>query len=202
MRQSKKRTNMGYYAAYTDQLLTALMGLEITARSGAKLDNEAGLQEWCEWTARWKEHRRNLFFIGNGASAAMSSHMSADAAKNGGLKARCLNEPALVTAIGNDLEYRQVFALQLDRYAEKNDALITISSSGNSPNIVAAIEKARSLDMQIVTLSGLKSDNFSRTLGDLNFYIPANRYGLVESAHQALLHCWLDRYLATLGIEM
>ena len=73
--------------------------------------------------------------------------------------------------------------------------LITISSSGNSPNIIKAINTARELGVFIVTLSGKKEDNQSRRLGDLNFYVPLDTYGLVESAHAVLLHCWLDMYL-------
>ena len=190
------------FDSYFSRIQTALAGLEATDITGRTLDREAALDTWVAWTALWKEHRRQVFFAGNGASAAMSSHMSADATKNGKLKARCFLDSSLMTAIGNDLEYAQVFALQLERYAEKDDALITISSSGNSPNIVAAIEKARAMKMQIVTLSGMKPNNKSRAMGDLNLYIPADRYGLVECAHQVLLHAWLDKYLNTIGIDM
>ena len=77
----------------------------------------------------------------------------------------------------------------------EKDMLITISSSGNSPNIIKAIHTARELGVFIVTLSGKKEDNQSRRLGDVNFYVPLDTYGLVESAHAVLLHCWLDMYL-------
>ena len=49
--------------------------------------------------------------------------------------------------------------------------------------------------MKVVTFSGLRPDNISRKLGDLNFYIPAKTYGIVECAHQVLLHLWLDQYM-------
>jgi D-sedoheptulose 7-phosphate isomerase len=67
-----------------------------------------------------------------------------------------------------------------------------VSSSGNSANIVQAIESARKMGLTIVTMSGMASNNSSRALGDLNFWIPADTYGTVESSHQVLLHCWLD----------
>jgi D-sedoheptulose 7-phosphate isomerase len=58
--------------------------------------------------------------------------------------------------------------------------------------VIKAIEKARELGMKVVTLSGLKPENQSRKLGDINLYVPAKTYGVVECAHQILLHAWLD----------
>ena len=84
-----------------------------------------------------------LYLVGNGASAAMASHIAADACKNGGLRAQAFNDAALLTATGNDLAFDQVFALPLDRLARAGDLLIAISSSGDSPNIVRALEAAR-----------------------------------------------------------
>jgi D-sedoheptulose 7-phosphate isomerase len=121
--------------------------------------------------------------------------MSADASKNGEIKAQCFNESSLMTAIGNDIDYKEVFAYPLKRFANKGDLLVTISSSGNSPNIIRAIETAKDIGMKVVTLSGMKENNKSREMGDLNFWIPSNSYGIVESTHQCLLHCWLDKYM-------
>ena len=75
--------------------------------------------------------------------------------------------------------------------------LVAISSSGNSPNIIEAIGAARELEMHVITLTGMEPDNRARGLGDLNFYVPAQTYGLVECCHHVLLHCWLDRYMET-----
>jgi len=102
---------------------------------------------------------------------------------------------ALLTAMGNDLGFEEAFAAPLSWYAQSGDLLVTISSSGNSANIIKTIETARSKGMSVVTLSGLKPDNKSRQLGDLNFYIPAKTYGIVECAHQVLLHLWLDKFM-------
>jgi len=81
------------------------------------------------------------------------------------------------------------------RFANPGDMLTAISSSGNSPNVVAAVEQARDMGLEIVTITGLKPDNKARAMGDLNFYIPASTYGLVEASHQTLLHGWLDLYM-------
>ena len=52
--------------------------------------------------------------------------------------------------------------------------------------------------MNVVTFSGLKPDNYSRRMGDINFYVPAKTYGIVECSHQVLLHAWLDKYMGVL----
>ena len=106
-----------------------------------------------------------------------------------------VSDSAMLTALGNDIGYEEVFSAPLRWYAEAGDQLITISSSGNSPNILRALEAARELGLSIVTLSGLRPDNSSRKLGDLNFYVPAKTYGIVESVHQVLLHLCLDRFM-------
>ncbi len=77
-----------------------------------------------------------------------------------------------------------MFALPLARLARAGDLLIAISSSGNSPNIVRALERRARLGVAAVTLTAKQPDNRARALGDLNFYVPLDRYGWVESAHQ------------------
>lgn len=191
-----------YFLEYMKRANHSLLQTEFTSDEGVNLGPIEGLRFWRSLTEEVANKKKSIYFIGNGASAAMASHMSADACKNGKLKARCLTDGALVTAISNDVEYRQVFSLQLERYSEPGDLLTTISSSGNSPNIVAAIKKGKELGLKVVTVSGMKPDNASRQLGDLNIYLPADRYGIVESGHQTILHCWLDDYLNSIGIDI
>jgi len=115
--------------------------------------------------------------------------------QNGGILTYTVSETSHLTAISNDLSFEDVFSYRIKKMCTENDMLITISSSGNSPNVISAIKAARGLGMFVVTLSGMSPDNKSRKLGDLNFYIPLDTYGLVESAHALLLHYWLDLYL-------
>ncbi|PAB59154.1 SIS domain-containing protein [Anaeromicrobium sediminis] len=184
-----------YYKKYTNQLYSVLNNLIITDLQGRKLDLEKGFNQWCEITRFVRKFNKTFYLIGNGASAMMASHMAADVSKNGNIRSIAFNDPAMLTAISNDISYEQSFALPLKRFANSEDVLVTISSSGNSPNIIAAINKAREIGLKVITLSGMKPTNNSRKLGDLNFYIPAETYGLVEIAHQMLLHCWLDKYM-------
>jgi D-sedoheptulose 7-phosphate isomerase len=150
---------------------------------------------WVSETYKAAEAGRQFFFIGNGASATMAEHFGFDAMQNGRMKTVCFAETAYLTAISNDLSFTDVFLLKLKRLAEPGDVLISISSSGNSPNIIRSLEYAKECKMLRVTLSAMKTDNKSRILGDLSIWVPALTYGLAESAHSAILHCWLDMYL-------
>jgi D-sedoheptulose 7-phosphate isomerase len=142
---------------------------------------------------------RALYFVGNGGSAMIASHMAADASKNGGLRGVAFNDAAFLTAISNDISFEEIFALPLKQLGQPGDLLMTISSSGNSPNIVRALETAERGGIHRVTLSGKMPTNRSRSLGDLNCYVPADRYGWVECAHQLVIHYWFDQYLNIYG---
>ncbi|MEL7640448.1 MAG: SIS domain-containing protein [Solidesulfovibrio sp.] len=186
---------MSEYLTYVEQLKEALGGLAVTSRDGSLLTQNEGLRRWLEMTHALRLDKKTMYFIGNGASAMMAGHMAADASKNGGFRSLAFNDAALMTAVSNDICYAQCFSFPLMRFADPGDILTAISSSGNSPNVVAAIEQARAMNLGVITLTGLKPDNKARTMGDLNFYIPASTYGLVEASHQALLHGWLDLYM-------
>ena len=126
----------------------------------------------------------------------MASHFAADACKNGGLRAQAFNDGALLTCAGNDLAFDQVFALPLTRFARAGDMLITISSSGTSPNIVRALERAREMRAARSSPCPAKPPTIRLgRFGDLNFYVPTARYGWIESGHHVVLHYWLDQYL-------
>lgn len=184
-----------YYKNYLNAHDAALAGLEVTDRGGALMDQDAGFDKLCEISAQIRDAGRNKYMAGNGASAAFANHMALDWTKNGGVATHSFSDSALLTALGNDLGYEEAFSAPLSWYAKSGDLLVTISSSGNSPNIIKTIEVARSKGMGVVTFSGLKPDNASRQLGDVNLYIPAKTYGIVECAHQVLLHVWLDKFM-------
>ena len=160
---------MKFYESYTQAIQRALAGLEVTNRAGEVITSEQGFELWCGIVMKLKRQNRTCFFIGNGASATMASHMAVDGTKNAGIRAVTFNEPALLTAISNDSSCDDMFALPLKRFAQKGDLLTSISSSGNSPNVLRALDCARDLELGIVTISGMTPSNKSRNFGDLNF---------------------------------
>lgn len=176
----------------------ALKRLEATDRAGESLGHDDAFNYWCSVSGSVLKKGGRQYLIGNGASAAFANHMALDWTKNGGIPTHSFASSPLITALGNDLGFEESFSAPLSWYGRGGDMLVTISSSGNSENIVRAIAVARQAGMHVVTLSGLKVDNRSRQLGDLNLYVPAKTYGIVECAHQVLLHIWLDQYMGVM----
>lgn len=133
-----------------------------------------------------------LLFIGNGASASISSHMATDFWKNGGIPALAFNDSSLLTCVSNDYGYEHVFEKPIEMFIEQRDILIAISSSGKSENILRGVWAAKKREVKVITLSGFKRDNPLRKLGDINFYVPFSNYGYVETIHQAICHSMVD----------
>ena len=184
-----------YFEEYANEIFAALKNTTATSLDDIAFNANDALEAWVDESKKRRDGNGLFFWIGNGASASMAEHMSHDCFKNADMLTLTCSETAHITAISNDISYENVFAYRIGKMCSKKDMLITISSSGNSPNIIKAIETAKEKGMFIVTLSGKSEDNKSRKMGNLNFYVRLSTYGLVESAHACLLHCWLDMFL-------
>ena len=133
-----------------------------------------------------------IYVIGNGGSAGIASHFSNDLMKALQIPSQTLYDSNLMTCLANDLGYENVFSYPLERLIKSNDLLVAISSSGQSPNILKAVDAAQAKSAAVITLSGFKADNSFRKQGNLNFWIDRRDYGLVETAHFFLLHTVID----------
>ena len=140
-----------------------------------------------------RQAERVIYLIGNGASASMASHFAADLAKNADLHTQVFTDTSLITAVANDMSYDMVFVAPLRRRLKVGDMVVAISSSGNSPNVLKAVEFAASRKATVVTLSAMRPTNALRASGALNFWLPADTYGMAETGHAAILHHWMDR---------
>ncbi len=177
---------------YFRELARALEEVKCTGPRGEPLSRAEAYDRALAISLEATGRGNKLMFIGNGGSAAIAGHMAIDFTKNGGMPALCFNDGAALTCLGNDFGYQEVFARQIGFHARPRDVLYAISSSGRSPNMLRAVEEARRLDCPVITLSGFRADNPLRTLGDLNFYVALEEYGLVEVAHTALIHAVVD----------
>lgn len=177
---------------YVLSLSHLLRSVEITARDGVEVDFANASANMLASALGTVEASGKLIFIGNGGSASIASHMAADYSKNGGLRSIALNDPAMLTCLGNDAGFENVFSRQIEMYAQASDILVAISSSGQSLNILNAVETAKRHGLWVVTLSGFSPDNPLRKLGNLNFYLGSDRYGYVEIGHLTILHAVLD----------
>lgn len=178
-------------------LTTILTELEVTKANHRAFALNSAFSSLISLTKSAKKNKRTIFLIGNGASASIASHISADLCKNGGLSTEVFTDLSLVTAVANDCGAEFLYSVPLQRRGKAGDILVAISSSGNSPNILKAVAMARTLKMSVITFSAMSPTNSLRSTGDLNFYVPAPTYGYAESAHSALLHFWVDQVADT-----
>jgi D-sedoheptulose 7-phosphate isomerase len=133
-----------------------------------------------------------LMIAGNGASASIASHAAVDFTKQAKVCAMAFNDHNLVTAFSNDYGYENWVAEAIQAYGKAGDAVVLISSSGKSANIVNAAAKARELGFQIVTFTGFSNSNPLRTLGEINFWLDSKAYNIVESIHNIWICAVVD----------
>ena len=149
--------------------------------------NSADLIQAAKLAFSAHQQKRKIVCVGNGGSAAMASHVTVDFTKAAGMRAINFNEADLLTCFANDYGYQHWVAKALEFYADKGDLVILISSSGQSPNMLNGAKQAREMGLPILTLSGFRSDNRLRTLGNVNLWVDSTAYNIVEMTH----HVWL-----------
>ncbi|MBW3632230.1 MAG: SIS domain-containing protein [Chloroflexi bacterium] len=163
------------------------------AAVAAKIDLES-LEHVALMLLACQARKRVVFVVGNGGSAATASHFACDLGKgtrrDGPPTFRVVsltdNMP-LLTAWANDSGYDRVFAEQLQTLAHPGDVLVVISASGNSPNVIAAVETARSCGMDVVGLTGRSGGSLAQ-LVDVVVHVPSDRIEVVEDAHLVAAH--------------
>jgi D-sedoheptulose 7-phosphate isomerase len=137
---------------------------------------------------------KQVFVMGNGGSAATASHMACDLAKNtvvagmSRLRVMSLNDNmAHFSAYANDNGYDQVFAEQLSNYVNEGDVVVAISASGNSPNVLRAIERAQAYGALTIGWSGYQGGRLAQIV-DLSLVIPSDSIEQIEDIHLMFAH--------------
>jgi D-sedoheptulose 7-phosphate isomerase len=179
----------GSYLAAFSRLLECI---EITTGRGEPLPLDEGIGSVVEAIVSLKNRSGKAFLIGNGGSAAIVSHVHNDLCKSVGIRSIVFNETPLLTALANDNGYAAVFQRPVDLWADRDDLLIAVSSSGESENILKAAATAREKGCRLITFTGFAPANRLRQLGDVNVYVPASDYGHVEMSHSVVAHCITD----------
>lgn len=143
---------------------------------------------------RCNEDGGTTFLLGNGASAAIASHVAVDLTKNARIKAQTFNEYDLLTCFANDFGYENWMAKSLEFYAKQGDLVVLISSSGNSKNIRVAANWCIENNINLVCFSGMSEDNYLNSLDEakLKFWVNSRAYNYVETIHQLWLLCVVD----------
>lgn len=149
-----------------------------------------------------------IYMVGNGGSSAIASHFANDLNKTvlghkGDKQAKrfqalCLadNVPVL-TAWANDAGYEKIFSEQLKNFAQPHDVLIAVSSSGNSENIIEAVNAAKNLSLSVIGFMGFSGGKL-KDISDAKIYVPSSDYGIVESVHESICHLITSYFVETI----
>ena len=147
----------------------------------------------------------NILTCGNGGSASIAEHLVCDFIKQSSTgtdirpKVIPLLTTPVITAIANDMSYGEIFSYQITRYAKPDDILISVSSSGNSENIINGINTAKSIGVHTISFVGFNGGEAAK-ISDIALHINADNYGVVEDAHHALMHIF-SQYLRLESFE-
>jgi D-sedoheptulose 7-phosphate isomerase len=162
--------------------------------------DEAALERIARALVEVRDRGGTLLIAGNGGSAAIANHTECDVSKGTfhegerSLVSRSLSaNPSVLTAIGNDIGFESIFERQVDYYGRKGDAVLLVSSSGNSPNMLLACETAKKRGLVTIALVGFAGGAL-KDAADHFLYVPVHNYGIVEDLHQASIHV-ITQYL-------
>ena len=133
-----------------------------------------------------KENNQIIYIVGNGGSASIASHVCVDFTKAAGITSVSFNNSNLITCYANDYGYDQVFNRELEALGKKNDVLIAISTSGNSPNVVQAVKTANSIGMKVHCLTGMPGGILNKLCNCLK--IPSNSTDKIQECHIMIGH--------------
>ena len=182
-----------YSKSYIDYLSSVLSNISLT-----------DIEKFVEVLLEARERESSIFFIGNGGSAATASHFANDIA----IGTRTYEKPfraislcdnqAVITAIANDDGYEKIFSQQLQVLLKKQDVVIGISASGNSPNLLQAIDTSKKLSAITVGISAFDGGKMKEMV-DVSLHVPTEKgeYGPAEDAHMVLDHL-ISNYLMRL----
>lgn len=188
-------------------------GVENFARSYHKLmmsvlseADFSDLERFVEVINKCHDEDKLLYSFGNGGSAAIANHLLCDHSKGisscTALRPRIVSlasSPEIITALLNDVGADHIFLGQLENLLRPGDVCFAVSSSGNSPNIVKAVEYAKLSGCTVLALTGFDGGKL-RSLADYSLHVPIKNYGIVEDAHQSIMHI-LAQYIRATSME-
>jgi D-sedoheptulose 7-phosphate isomerase len=179
---------------YTSTFHDILKRMIITDANSKVLKEEEALSIIHNTFDLIKKNSRIICLVGNGGSNGIVSHASVDLVNTCKITAFPLTDTSQLTCFANDFGYENVFSKPLETMLSSEDALIAVSSSGSSKNILNAVHTAIHKNSFVITLSGFKPDNLLRKKGHINFWLDSDRFGMVEIGHALVLHYITDRY--------
>ena len=141
------------------------------------------------------ENNGRLIFMGNGASASLSSHAATDFTKQAKIPSIAFNDHNLVTALSNDYGYENWISKAIEYYSKSNDMLIFISVSGESTNLINGIKYAKKNKIKTASLTGSNENNTIKINTDISLWVDSKAYNIVECIHTIWITLIIDMFV-------
>lgn len=174
---------MSYSESYKEEVLKAIEAIDLE-----------GVTQAIEWFKEARAAGRGIYVCGNGGSAATASHFVCEMVKGASynrpkrFRIHALTDSMpTITAYSNDVSYESVFVEQLKNFAQPSDLFMALSGSGNSPNVLRAMEYANSIGCRTLALTGRDGGKLG-PMAQLNLQIPVSLIGRIEDAHMIICH--------------
>ena len=191
----KIKNSKDFYLEYINQKISVLQNIDFK-----QLDKITNLLKKC-----FKDNNI-VYTCGNGGSSSLADHFTCDFIKQSNNKTNLqvksislTSNFSLISAIANDINFDEIFSFQIDKLCKKNDVLFLFSVSGNSPNLVKAVKKAKKMSVKTISFTGFDGGKLAK-MSDLNLNFPIANYGIVEDCHVSLMH-YLSQYLRNISIN-
>ena len=193
--KNKIKNSKDFYLEYINQKNTVLQNIDFK-----ELNKIIILLKKCF------KNNNIVYTCGNGGSSSLADHFACDFIKQSNNKTNLqvksislTSNFSLISAIANDFNYDQIFSFQIEKLCKKNDVLFLFSVSGNSPNLIEAIKKAKKMSVKTISFTGFDGGKLAK-LSDLNLNFPIANFGIVEDCHVSLMH-YLSQYLRNISIN-
>jgi len=193
--KNKIKNSKDFYLEYINQKNTVLQNIDFK-----ELNKIIILLKKCF------KNNNIVYTCGNGGSSSLADHFACDFIKQSNNKTNLqvksislTSNFSLISAIANDINYDQIFSFQIEKLCKKNDVLFLFSVSGNSPNLIEAIKKAKKMSVKTISFTGFDGGKLAK-LSDLNLNFPIANFGIVEDCHVSLMH-YLSQYLRNISIN-
>lgn len=174
---------MSFAQEYKSELLKTIDSIDLSK-----------VEQAIDWLRDARDNNRHIFVCGNGGSASTASHFACDIVKGASFgRQKRFRIMALtdslptITAYSNDVSYECAFAEQLKNFAGPGDVVMTISGSGNSPNVIAVTKTAKEIGCRTISLTGRDGGKLG-PISDLNIQAPVPHMGRIEDAHMIVCH--------------
>jgi D-sedoheptulose 7-phosphate isomerase len=187
---------MTNWQTHINHIKEQLLSISVSDINGNIIDTDTAFKQLQNYALGVLERKKTIYFVGNGSNASVASDTASILAKNTGINTESFCNFALLTAVASDSGYEEIFAEPLRKKMVPGDMLVAISGSGESRNIINAAMGAQRTGGNICTLSAMNPNNTLKTLGSLNFYIPAENRLNASLCHMQIMNYWIKNIIS------